>query len=196
MEVRPMTTDTSAGPGASQAEILKTVLDEHRLKIIGLLTLEPRTPAGLADALGLGPREAIRHLSMLEHFGLVARDPDSDRCRLDTQALHAFKREFFTRGETVPAETREEAILNRFLDGERIKQIPAKLSHRMLLLDWLIEKFDHGVDYPERIVSEMLEQHHPDYASLRRAFIDYGYMTRTGGVYRRLPPANGEGAES
>jgi hypothetical protein len=176
-----------------QIDILKALLDEHRLMIVGRLAVEPQSPARLSENLGLSPRETIRHLSMLDHFGIILKDGHGDTYRLHTESLRTLKKQLFYGGAPAPAETKEEAILTRFVEGDRIKQLPSKLSHRMIILQWLVEEFEPGVDYPERVVNEMLEKHHPDYASLRRAFIDYGFMTRDHGVYRRVPEDRGAG---
>jgi hypothetical protein len=35
-------------------------------------------------------------------------------------------------------------------------------------------------------VNEIIAQHHPDYATLRRLMVDYGFMAREKGIYWRL----------
>jgi hypothetical protein len=51
-----------------------------------------------------------------------------------------------------------------------------------------VDKFDYGVQYPEKQVNEIIKRHHPDYALLRREMVDYGYMKREKGVYWRVHP--------
>ena len=77
-------------------------------------------------------------------------------------------------------------VLRNYLEGERLTQIPAKHSKRMIILAWLADKFDTGMKYPEKTVNEMLKRYHLDCASLRRALVDHGFMQREGGIYWRI----------
>jgi hypothetical protein len=56
----------------------------------------------------------------------------------------------------------------------------------MVILEWLASEFEVGSTYPERAVNEILRRHHPDYATLRRALVDYGLMQREKGIYWRV----------
>jgi hypothetical protein len=71
-------------------------------------------------------------------------------------------------------------ILAAYLDGDRLKVIPAKRNKKMVVLPWLVERFEPGVDY--------------HFATLRRELYDSYLLDRADGVYRRTlsPQANGE----
>jgi hypothetical protein len=62
----------------------------------------------------------------------------------------------------------DQEILANYLDGERLKVIPAKRGRKMLVLAWLVERFAFDVDYSEAQVNEFIKRAHPDYATLRR----------------------------
>ena len=81
----------------------------------------------------------------------------------------------------------EKKILETFLDGERLIRIPAKRKKRDVVLRWLQQRFDSGVEYPEAEVNRILREHHPDCATLRRELFESGYLHRRGGggVYWR-----------
>ncbi|MCA9956597.1 MAG: DUF2087 domain-containing protein, partial [Anaerolineales bacterium] len=49
--------------------------------------------------------------------------------------------------------------------------------------------FEYGVDYPEKEVNARVEQVHPDFAELRRLMVDFGFMTRSWGVYQKVEKA-------
>lgn len=84
----------------------------------------------------------------------------------------------------------EEKVLQTFLDGDRLRQIPARWKKREVILRWLIERFEPGVTYSEKDVNRILQEHHPDSATLRREFVVHGFMERTRSTYRRpLAPA-------
>jgi hypothetical protein len=81
----------------------------------------------------------------------------------------------------------ERKILDTFLDGKRLIRIPAKRKKRDVVLRWLREEFERGVEYPEAEVNRILRTHHPDCATLRRELFEAGYLHRRGGggVYWR-----------
>jgi hypothetical protein len=166
-------------------DVLKTLLDETRLKILGNLALEPRGPRALSSELEVSHRETVKHLSMLEHFGFIRKREPGEEYELDVTSLHGMKKRLFYGGEPTPAADEESSILNRFLDGERLKQLPSKHTHRLVIMRWLAEKFEKGKKHPEKTVNETLKGHHPDFASLRRALVDYGFMERKDGNYWR-----------
>jgi hypothetical protein len=80
-------------------------------------------------------------------------------------------------------------ILAAYLEGERLKVIPAKRSKKLVVLRWLVERFEPGVDYPESEVNAMIEIAHEDFATLRRELYDSYLMDRANGIYRRTLPA-------
>ena len=80
----------------------------------------------------------------------------------------------------------EEKILKNFLDEDKLKTIPASHKKRMVILKWLVAKFEPEIRYPEANVNEIIQRHHPDYATLRRELIIRGLMDRKGGVYWRI----------
>lgn len=75
---------------------------------------------------------------------------------------------------------RTNKIVVRFLDGERIKQIPAKETHKIYVLKYLASKFDTGREYTEAEVNAVIDAWHTfgDYFILRRELIDSGLMKR------------------
>ena len=73
-----------------------------------------------------------------------------------------------------------------FLNGDELKEIPASRKKRLVILRWLVNKFDFGVQYPEAQVNEIIKRHHPDFATLRREFIGNGLMERENAVYWRV----------
>jgi hypothetical protein len=79
----------------------------------------------------------------------------------------------------------EEKILHTFVQDGRLVRMPARHSKKLVILRWLVERFEPGVSYPERQVNEMLARVDPDYAMLRRYLVDAGLMQRDQGIYWR-----------
>ncbi len=71
-------------------------------------------------------------------------------------------------------------IVLRFLEGERIRQLPTKGAHRLLVLKYLASKFETGRDYTEGQVNAIIDDWHTfgDYFILRRELIDCGLLRR------------------
>jgi hypothetical protein len=76
-------------------------------------------------------------------------------------------------------------IVRRFVRGGRLVSIPARVSKRRHVLDWLAQEFEPGQVYPEAAVNGLLSRYHPDYAALRRYLVDEGFMERRQGFYWR-----------
>ena len=79
----------------------------------------------------------------------------------------------------------DEEVLAAYLDGERLKTIPAKQSKKLIVLRWLAQRFDPGRAYSEREVNDLIATSHPDFATLRRELYDNYLLDRADGVYRR-----------
>lgn len=183
----------------------KALAERSRLRIVGLLA-GGRWMAveDLAAALALTPGTVVHHLRRLRTAGLVdsrARPPYVEySLRIGRLAeiggrLDRIEREFRAAGEAevelgMPewAGPRETRVLRAFFEGDRLMSIPAQHAKRLVVLRHLAETaFEADTDYVEKDVNMRLALRHPDAASLRRYLVDKGFMTRSAGVYRRLP---------
>jgi len=91
----------------------------------------------------------------------------------------------------------EERVLAIFMDGGRLKQVPARRKKRLVILKWLADHFRPAERYSEAQVNEILLRYHDDPAYLRRLLVDEDLMHRYGGVYWRagtLPHPRWSGA--
>jgi len=84
-------------------------------------------------------------------------------------------------------DSERDAVLRTFLapDGG-LRQIPAKHSKRLIVLDLLAREFIPGERYSEHQVNAILRAHHDDVAALRRYLVDNGFMARESGWYWRI----------
>ncbi len=84
-------------------------------------------------------------------------------------------------------EAYQDKTINTFFEDGRLLRLPAKEKKKRAILDFLIERFEESIIYVEQEVNEVLLEFTDDYTSIRRAFIDYGYMerdNRTGDYWR------------
>lgn len=177
-------------------EIFRALGDPARLRLLGLIAAEPRTGKELAEAVSLGAPTVSHHMDKLVRSGLVKveRSGQSRIYTLNAEMLASFSR--LARTAEQPAldagdaadeseQERERAkTLRDFFDGDRLKHIPAQRKKRVIVLQHLLRRFDPQREYTEREVNDLLKQSHDDFATLRRELIDYGFMSRAGGVYR------------
>ncbi len=80
----------------------------------------------------------------------------------------------------------ERRVIATFIKDGAIPSFPAKLKKQLVLWRWVVERFDLDRDYPEADVNELLRPVNTDVATIRRALVDHGLMTRASGVYRRV----------
>ena len=79
----------------------------------------------------------------------------------------------------------ERKILETFLEGDRIRQLPARQKKRLVVLRWLLDRFEPGRRYSHAELNALIRQHHPDSASIRREWIEFGMMDRDQEAYWR-----------
>jgi hypothetical protein len=79
----------------------------------------------------------------------------------------------------------DEVVVERFMPGGRLVQMPAKRSRRLVVLDQVARSFEPGRRYPEAEVNAVLRTFYDDYAALRRYLVDEGLLSREGGEYWR-----------
>jgi hypothetical protein len=167
--------------------LFKVLADETRLKMIGLLAVEPRTSAQLAATLDVKPAALAHHLEKLAEAGLVNTPPKGQpwRYALRLDRLRATAKQLLaTEAAPVPMDEDLEAydrkVLKDFLasDGS-LKEIPMQSRKLLAVLQHLVKQFEPEREYTEKQVNETLKRFHVDTASLRRYLIDFGLMRRT-----------------
>ena len=61
----------------------------------------------------------------------------------------------------------------------RLKTFPPKEKMKVVILRTIAKEFEEGIRYSEVQVNEILKDIYPDYVTLRRYLIEYGYLERT-----------------
>ena len=84
----------------------------------------------------------------------------------------------------------EAAVLRAFIREGRLTSIPARERKKLVVYRHLVDRVfpDPDEAVHERDVNMRLALWHPDVATLRRAFVDHGFVTRDGMTYRRVVP--------
>ena len=175
---------------ATLLNLSKVLLDEDRLKILGLLAQQPCSAETLAAQAAV---ERVKlHLHKLAEVGLVSKraEQGGEVYQLDSQQILKLKKLLFARAEPVEFQSPDEKDLAKFIKHEQIVQLPTHPVKLRLVLAWLAAKFQPGVEYPERAVNELLKGHTGDpvtldHVTLRRLLIDHGLLVRQAGIYQR-----------
>jgi len=179
-------------------QFFKVLANESRLKLVGILAQRECSVEELAALLQLKEPTISHHLTKLKELRLVQMRPEGNThlYHLNQEALQELNRTMFTPdqiaalADEVKPEVWEDKVLKSFLSGETLIEIPASRKKRLVILKWLARQFELGETYPDRKVNQIIQRHHPDYATLRRELIGYQMMQRDKGLYWRLPEAD------
>ncbi len=170
----------------------KALGNENRLKIMAMLAEQESTVRELAQRLQLKEPTVSEHLALLREAGLVKVRSDGNFriYSFDASALTDMNKVLFSRenlaGLVDEGDVNDSQILSHFLDGDRLTTIPVSRKKRLIVLRWLVSKFEMDRRYPEADVNAIIKLHHEDYATLRRELISSGLMRRDKGIYWRL----------
>ncbi len=173
-------------------QLLKALADESRIRILGILAVREASVDDLSAYLGLKAPTVSHHLNRLRELCLVSMRAEGavHFYRFQPESLRRLNRllqpERLAAMAIADGDAWEQKVLNDFLIGEQLKEIPASRKKRLVILKWLADKFDWNVWYPESEINETIKHHHPDFATIRRELIGNKLMDRKNGVYWRI----------
>ncbi len=169
-------------------KLLKLLADETRMKIVNILAKEDCYVELFASKLEMTPATVCYHLKKMEQAGLVSAS------RSQFYIIYSLKSEIFdkTLRELVitpeavedPEDKYRREVLSNFFKYGKLQKIPVQQKKREIVLAKLLESFEEGRMYTEKEVSDTLAAYHPDYCTLRREMIAFGFMTRDHEVYK------------
>ncbi len=172
----------------SPRELVGLLAEDDRRRVFAALVLGATTADAVRHAAGIDPRAAGRALQRLVDAGLVLRSDDGDVHLLGEAFALAARAE--AEREPQPDEHGDEPadvarVLRAFVRDGRLLSIPAVHAKRLVVLDWLVQRFEPGRRYSEQMVNLILGQVHADTAALRRYLVDEGLLSRARGEYWR-----------
>ena len=167
-------------------EIVGLLADPDRRRVVAAMILGASTGDDIARTAGLDARAVATALHRLAERGLVVRD-----------GVHAFVvEEVFATAARAAAEHPEPLdpdvdpevarVMRAFVRDGRITQIPMQHAKRRILLEWLVQDFEPGMRYSEKMVNLILGKRNADTAALRRGLVDEELMDRDHGEYWRI----------
>lgn len=154
-----------------------------RLRTYAAVVLGARTPEQIAGAAGLQLPVVLKAVQRLSNHGVVVAGDDGL-----TADDGLFKEVVVTsrpEREPLDPDPARDAVLRSFIRDGRLTNFPTFPAKFRIVLEYLVESFEPGRQYPEAEVNEILNRWHPDHAALRRQLVDWGLMSRTDSVYQR-----------
>lgn len=170
----------------SAEELVGLLADDQRLRVAAAVVLAPAVARDVAATADVPLRKTLEALSRFEAAGLARRD-DAGRWSFVTDELRAAARAGRAEDDPAPpgAPGAHSAVLRAFFAGERLTQIPAARTKRLIVLDKLAGEFEPGRRYAEKEVNATLRSWHEDVAALRRYLVDEGFLSRENSIYWR-----------
>lgn len=74
---------------------------------------------------------------------------------------------------------RENTIKTYIDENGAIKTFPSKEKKKLIILSEVVKNFSKGKKYSEKEVNRILQRIYEDYATIRRALIEYGFVERS-----------------
>jgi len=180
----------------------KALADPTRIRMLILLADGKRNGQTLAEKLAVTPATITHHAAKLREAGLI-------RERRDKNTIYFSLNDYFLRGNAEAAvrliyrgadgkggeedmeemldKTRESVVRNFFTKEDRLKHLPAQLKKKLIVLEHLASRLEHGRKYAEKEINEFIKTYHEDFATIRREFIMHQFMYREDGIYELNP---------
>jgi hypothetical protein len=173
-----------------KTRLLAALANVERIRIVALIAERALTAAEIVAETGLGQEIVTAHLTVLGQAGLIAtsKDRHERRLMLRTERLDqiaAMCQAQFTADASPDGRNAIPIGIRQFFCDGRLVTIPATRSRYLEVLAVLAGDFAPETDYPEAEVNQTLLLRNEDFATLRRDLVDFGFMTRTNGIYRR-----------
>jgi len=78
----------------------------------------------------------------------------------------------------VTTQVEKDKILKNYIKDGKITLFPSKEKKKIVILQYIIDKFEIHKKYTEKAVNEIIISMVEDYVSARRYLIEYGFMDR------------------
>lgn len=177
----------------------KALGDPTRLRLLMLLSEGEASGQELAQRLNLSQPTITHHAAKLRQASLLneRRDKNTVYFSINAYFMDSFAeatRQFiYNRKEKVEGmeeknEALKDTVLRNFIDKNgRLKQIPAQLKKKLIVLEYMVSKLEPGRKYTEKEINEYIKPYHDDYATLRRELIMHQFMYREKEQYELNP---------
>jgi excisionase family DNA binding protein len=136
------------------------------------------TGSEVAETLKMNPQVVVRKLKAGEIEGYKL----GKEWRVSEEQLLAYLDRHSNKSRR---KNESSKIVERFIQDGRLKEIPATLSKRLVILKHLVAMLDSQKVYTEKEINDFLSTFHEDVCTLRREMIGNKLMVRSSGKYKR-----------
>ncbi len=178
----------------ARADLFKALGNPIRLLIVNLIRIQPRHTEELASIIKLTAGTTSHHLSILTKAGLLVSKKEQyyqtysliegvlDKSLKDMVAMP--QPDLVSNVET---DAFTQKVLSTFIKRGRLVKIPSQQKKLLVVLAEIVKAFEEGKTYSEREVNITIADYNDDFATLRRALVEFGFLERTkdGSVYKR-----------
>lgn len=183
----------------------KALADATRIKILIILADGERNGQVLAEKLHVTPATITHHATKLREASLIneRRDKNTIYFSLNDYFIHnnataivdLIYRNAGASGEKGVREPMndsqkklQESVIKNFFTAEgKLKQIPAQLKKKLIILEHLVSQLESGRKYTEKEINNFIKPAHEDFATIRREFIMHQFMYRENEIYELNP---------
>jgi biotin operon repressor len=187
--------------------MLKALADDNRIQMLRLMSEREYTVTELAQIFDLSEPTISHHISKLHAAGFLHRRVVANQ-RFYTLNPHQIEilqqnlilltrppqsvqheKPDYSWIEMLDWSEADKKILRDYTIDGKLTQLPTREKKWLVVLRWIASKFEAGVLYSEKEVNHIITQIHPDYATIRRNLVEYGFMRRErgGGNYWLTP---------
>lgn len=179
-------------------EIIKSLADSSRLRIINSLEEKPLCVEELAERLNLAASTTSFHLKKLEKANLVTKVKDQYyivyTLNKDFFDLPLWNLVNFDDGDRFVQDERMEKykqkVLKAFMKNNKIIKLPVQKKKQMIIINEIKKLFSNDTNYSETQVNEKILSMYDDYCTVRRIMIEEGLMNRKNGIYSLIKENN------
>jgi biotin operon repressor len=172
-------------------EIIKSLADTSRMRVLNALLDKPQYVEELAHRLDLAASTVSFHLKKLESAGLVegVKEQYYIIYRINEGLFKLTLRELIECEdlEKYSYDERMEAyrqkVLKAFFRKDKLLKLPVQRKKRMIVLDQFTQKFRSGKKYKEDDINAIIRETYDDYCMIRRLLIEEGIMKRERQIY-------------
>lgn len=176
---------------ATSIEIMKSLADASRLRVLNALLQKPQYVEELANRLELAVSTVSFHLKKLEGAGLVTKTkeqyytvfyPSDEIFNMTLREMVSFENlESFIQEERM--KSYRQKVLRTFMKNNKIEKLPVQHKKKMIILDEFLKRMDPGKKYTEKEINELILESYEDYCTVRRLMIEEGMMKRKNQTY-------------
>lgn len=181
-------------------EIMKSLADTSRLRIINSLMDKPQYVEEISHRLNLAVSTVSFHLKKLEMAGLISQTKEQYYIiyRINKNLFGLTLKELIDFDDSEKdshierIEKYKQKVLKAFFKKDQLIRLPVQRKKRLIVLGQFVKKFSSDKKYTEVEVNKLIMENYDDYCTIRRLLIEEDAMKRDKQFYW-LNAENNEG---